>query len=397
MIEKILNTGETSIKIVISAPAMLSYWEKESFVTYDHIIIGSGIVGLSTAISIKESKPNAEILVLERGVLPTGASTKNAGFACFGSLTELLEDIKVLGETDTLALVNERWEGLVKLRERIGDENMDYLSYGGYELMREAELPYLGAIDQVNEMLFPLFKKPVFIKDDAKIKTFGFNSSDIKSIVLNPFEGQIHTGKMMKSLLELAGKHNIKVLTGTEVTSFEDNGRDVSVVAKNMVTNNDIIFKAGKVAVCTNAFTNKLVPDLDIKPGRGIVLVTKPLAKLLFQGVFHIDKGYYYFRNEGNRIIFGGGRNLDFEGETTTQFEINERILSELKRQLKEVILPNTPFEVEHTWAGIMAFGANKQPIYKQHSNNVHLGVRLGGMGVAIGSRMGEKLAEKML
>ncbi|MEQ9167190.1 MAG: FAD-dependent oxidoreductase [Fulvivirga sp.] len=376
---------------------MLSYWEKESFVNYDHIIIGSGIVGLSTAISIKEKKPDAEILVLERGILPTGASTKNAGFACFGSLTELLEDIKVLGETDTLALVNERWEGLKKLRGRVGDDNMDYLSYGGYELMRDAELPYLKAIDQVNEMLLPLFKQPVFSIDDKKIKSFGFNSDEIKSVVVNPFEGQIHTGKMMKSLLALAYKLNIKVLTGTEVLSFEDDGTEVSVIAKNMVTNSDITFKAGKVAICTNAFTNKLVPDLDINPGRGIVLVTKPLSKLPFQGVFHIDKGYYYFRNEGSRVIFGGGRNIDFEGETTTKFEINERIIAELKKQLKDVILPSTPFEVDHTWAGIMAFGANKQPIYKKHSANVHLGVRLGGMGVAIGSRMGEKLSEKML
>ncbi|MTI40556.1 NAD(P)/FAD-dependent oxidoreductase [Fulvivirga lutimaris] len=376
---------------------MLSYWEKESFVNYDHIIIGSGIVGLSTAISIKEKKPDADILVLERGILPTGASTKNAGFACFGSLTELLEDIKVLGETDTLALVNERWEGLKKLRERVGDRNMDYLSYGGYELMRDAELPYLKAIDQVNEMLLPLFKQSVFSIDDEKIKSFGFTKGEIKSIVVNPFEGQIHTGKMMKSLLQLAYKNNIKVLTGTEVLSFEDNGAEVSVVAKNMVTNSEIVFKTNKVAVCTNAFTNKLVHNLDINPGRGIVLVTKPLPKLPFQGVFHIDKGYYYFRNEGSRVIFGGGRNLDFEGETTTEFEVNDRILAELKKQLKEVILPNTPFEVDHTWAGIMAFGANKQPIYKQHSSNVHLGVRLGGMGVAIGSRMGEKLAEKML
>lgn len=397
MIEKILNTGETSIKIVNSALLMLSYWEKQSFVSYDHIIIGSGIVGLSTALSIKEKSPTAEILILERGVLPSGASTKNAGFACFGSLTELLEDVKVLGEEDTLALVNERWEGLKKLRGRVGDENMDYLSFGGYELMREAELPYLEAIDKINEMLFPLFKKPVFIRDDAKIKAFGFNNTDIKSIVLNPFEGQIHTGKMMKSLLAKAYSSGITILTGTEVSSFVDNGSEVSVLATNTITGSEIIFKAGKIAICTNAFTNKLVPDLDINPGRGIVLVTKPLSKLPFQGVFHIDKGYYYFRNEGDRVIFGGGRNLDFEGETTTHFEINERILAELKRQLKEVILPNTPFEVEHTWAGIMAFGANKQPIYKQHANNVHLGVRLGGMGVAIGSRMGEKLAEKML
>ena len=66
---------------------MLSYWEKQSLLQYDHIVLGSGIVGLSAAISLKERQPQARVLVLERALLPTGASTKNAGFACIGSLT----------------------------------------------------------------------------------------------------------------------------------------------------------------------------------------------------------------------------------------------------------------------------------------------------------------------
>ena len=77
---------------------MISLWEKRSLISYDIIIIGAGITGLSTAASLKEKNPKLNILVLERGLLPTGASTKNAGFACFGSLTELRNDLKVLGE-----------------------------------------------------------------------------------------------------------------------------------------------------------------------------------------------------------------------------------------------------------------------------------------------------------
>lgn len=88
---------------------------------------------------------------------------------------------------------------------------------------------------------------------------------------------------------------------------------------------------------------------------------------------------------------------MDFESEETTEFEINDKIYKNLIDQLETVILPDTPFEVDHTWAGIMAFGENKKPIMKKHSENVYLGVRLGGMGVAIGSRMGEQLAEMMV
>ena len=71
-----------------------SFWETETYFSdIDLIVIGSGIVGLSSAISYIEKYKNAKVVILERGFLPTGASTKNAGFACFGSVSELISDI----------------------------------------------------------------------------------------------------------------------------------------------------------------------------------------------------------------------------------------------------------------------------------------------------------------
>ncbi len=73
----------------------LSYWERDTFFSnVDIIIIGSGIVGLSAALCLKKRAPKLNIIILERGILPMGASSKNAGFACFGSPGELLEDLK---------------------------------------------------------------------------------------------------------------------------------------------------------------------------------------------------------------------------------------------------------------------------------------------------------------
>lgn len=41
-----------------------------------------------------------------------------------------------------------------------------------------------------------------------------------------------------------------------------------------------------------------------------------------------------------------------------------------------------------------MGVGKKKRPIIEQLSDNVFCGVRLGGMGVAIGSLVGAELAE---
>ena len=85
---------------------------------------------------------------------------------------------------------------------------------------------------------------------------------------------------------------------------------------------------------------------------------------------------------------------MDFEGETTTDLQQTEIIQNKLEQLLKEVILPETEFQIEHRWSGIMGLGASKNPIVEQLSNHVYCGVRLGGMGVAIGSLIGTELAD---
>ena len=373
---------------------MLSFWEREHFLDYDYVIVGGGIVGLSTAASIKEKMPTAKVLVLERGVFPTGASTKNAGFACFGSITELLSDINTMGEEASMQLVEERWKGLQKLRTRLGDDAIGFQNNGGYEIIRENEAYCLDEVDAMNERLLFLFDQRIFTPKPGIIDRFGFNKKGIKSVIYNPLEGQIDTGKMMQSLTHYVQRLGVTVLTGVEVTSFEETGSDVFINTQNKGGNVDIRFKTSELIICTNAFTPKLLPKEDIVPGRGIVLVTQPIEGLKFRGVFHYDEGYYYFRNYGNRIIFGGGRNLDSTREATDSFEINEHILNVLKEELNSMILPETLYEIDHVWSGIMAFGKNKQPILKRVSEHVILGVRLGGMGIAIGSIIGEKISE---
>ena len=94
-----------------------SYWEtKEYLRDFDLIVIGAGIVGLSTAIAFKQKNKTAKVLLLEKGKLPLGASTKNAGFACFGSATELSDDLVNMPETRVAKILEMRWKGLQLLR-----------------------------------------------------------------------------------------------------------------------------------------------------------------------------------------------------------------------------------------------------------------------------------------
>lgn len=366
----------------------LSYWElKNWFTQVDYTIVGSGIVGLHAALRLREKFPDSKILVLEKGMLPQGASTKNAGFACFGSLSEIIDDLKNHSEEDVFRLVQKRWQGLQLLRKRLGDAAIDFKPFGGYELfLKEDESTYhecLARLPLINEILKPLFKTDVFAKEVDRFEFKGIH----EYLVFNPFEAQIDTGNMMQALLKQAVSENILILNQQTVTSYFESEKGVEVALGNFS------FTSKKLLFATNGFANSLTNGA-VKPARAQVLITEPITNLDIKGTFHLDKGYYYFRNIDDRILLGGGRNLDFETETTTAFGQTEIIQNKLEQLLKEVILPNRKVEIAHRWSGIMGIGTSKNPIVSQLSENVYCGVRLGGMGVAIGSLIGTELAE---
>ena len=363
-----------------------SYWEyKEWFVNNDFVIVGSGIVGLNCAIELKERFPKAKILVLEKGLLPQGASTKNAGFACFGSVSELLNDMENHSEKEVFQLVKKRWEGLQMLRQTLGDKNIGYQHNNGYELFLETEFfeECRDRVEYLNHLLYPLFKKDVF---STITNTFAFQKI-VPKYIMNRFEGQIDTGKMMLELLKKAQSKGVTILNNVIVKEYSER-LDAVVIQTNQGE-----FRTAKVLFATNGFSKELLKET-VQPARAQVLVTKPIKNLDIKGAFHLDKGYYYFRNIDDRILFGGGRNLDFKTEETTAFGQTELVQNKLEEILKTTILPNTKFEIDQRWSGIMGVGNQKKPIVKQISNNVYCGIRLGGMGVAIGSLVGKELAE---
>lgn len=372
-----------------------SYWERTAFIdNADVIIIGSGIVGLSAALHLKKQQPRLKVLVLERGFLPTGASTKNAGFACFGTVSEQFACLKHSSADEVSGLVNYKWRGLQRLRENLGDAAIDYQQHGGYELFMNDETERADeCIDQLT-YLNKLLKEAIGASDiysvaNAKIADFGFQC--VSRMIYNPFEGQIHTGKMMRALLNKVYNLGVLVLNGCETLKIENEGNFINL------TTSQGNFKTGKVILATNAFASQLFPDLKVIPGRGQVLVTKPIPGLKLKGTYHFDEGYYYFRNIDGRVLFGGGRNLDFKAEETWEFGQTETVKNKLVAYLKEVILPDQDFEIDYWWSGIMGFGVELKPIVKQVEPDIFCAVRCNGMGVAMGSLVGEEVAELAL
>jgi len=118
-------------------------------------------------------------------------------------------------------------------------------------------------------------------------------------------EGQIDTGQMMRTYLELAKSLEIEVWGGVEVCKFEQKNPGM------LLETEQFQLTVGKVIWATNGYATQLLPELDLRPARNQVLISQPIPQLPFKGTFHYHQGYGYFRNVGNRILIGGFRHLD--------------------------------------------------------------------------------------
>lgn len=372
----------------------LSYWELQYFLNNsDLLVIGSGIVGLNAAIAYKNKYPKANVLVVERGVLPSGASTKNAGFACFGSPSELIDDLKKMDEQSVWGTVTLRYKGLLRLKSILGEKAMDYKPWGGFEVFdNEQEFENCASrIRGFNVSAHRITKlKETYRINKRKIGTSGFNG--FKYCIENVAEGQINSGMMMRNLIQLAQSMGVLILNNINVTKIKDSNAKVHVLLADGTE-----IKTKKIIVATNGFALELLKIKDVVPARAQVIITEPIPDLKIKGSFHYQQGYYYFRNIDGRILFGGGRNLDFNAEETSELGLTKLIQDSLDKILKDKILPNTKHKIEHRWSGIMGVGSEKKPIIKHVSPNVVCAVRMGGMGVAIGSLVGEMAVNEML
>lgn len=370
-----------------------SIWEQESFFApSDVIIVGGGLLGLWTAFELISAKPFLNITILEKGNIPTGASTRNAGFACFGSPGEMISDAHKMGETTMWGIVDMRYRGIQKIRQHFADNTIDFDNNGGYECY-DTSTKNVKEIEErivwLNEGMARITGNPnTFYWCNEKLKEFGLYGFD--SMVGNNLEGGIHSGKLVHALIRKLQTTGVQILYGMQVKGWEKGKEGISINA------NEIALQTKQMIVCTNGFSSHLQNALPVEPARGQVLVTEPIDGLQLKGTFHYDEGYYYFRNLGNRLLIGGARNTDFAAEQSTELSINENIQSELERFAKEHILHDKTFTISHRWSGIMGFSENKLPVIQAIETGVYAAICCNGMGVALSPIIAEEICKRV-
>ena len=382
--------------------ANFSHWEtnRELF-KGDILIIGSGLVGQSIGIAIQKQKKELKqkplkICIVDK--LPmgqSGASTRNAGFACFGSPTEILDDLSREEENQTVNRISNRISGLSIWKDWIPSNIMEWNDCGGYEVFeREEEMNFQEVLDKLpylNKIGKAASGNPMIYSKYQRI------SSKLPYSIRIKGEASLNPGKAHNSLYGLNKELGNQIVNGVNIPNrnyWHKNSEGWTIPTENG------IFKAKRVVIAANAWTPKILDsDLDINPGRGQILMIKSTKPISYKGVFHAKKGYLYFRNSNNSLIIGGGRNLFQTNETSLEITTTKEVQDYLELYARDVLLPNQDFSIQNRWAGIMAFSkrGNKDPLLYWDEPDLLIASRMCGMGVALAPIIGIKASEKIL
>ena len=264
--------------------AQWSYWERElgwdqaltSYLAYkpleknyDFVVVGAGFTGLSAAYHLAKKHPTAKIALIDRHLPPLGASTRNAGFACIGTIGEFIADSQLERAERVWDRMHERWQGLSLLRSILGDVAIGYEPLGGHELfIDEAEFErVLTHLAQCNTAL----KKRTGLDHWYKPTTINGYSA-----IFMPREGQLQPAKAWSGFAQLCEKMGISLAWGQSLVDVSKKANGVCLTVEDPSQQHRQIHSSS-VILATNAFSTSLDKDISVSPGRGLVLLTKVL------------------------------------------------------------------------------------------------------------------------
>jgi gamma-glutamylputrescine oxidase len=345
----------------------------------DVLVVGGGISGITLAYTLAEQ--NGTVALLESGPLAGAASGRNAGLVLAMPAEPYAEGIAMWGRAGARAMLEIGRRSHQRVRQLIEtlDLGCDHRARGSLRLARtEEEAEDLrGSLALMNADGFAMREVPTrdAVPEPAAAARFtaAFEVDE---------DGELDPVRFLHGLARAALARGARVFEHSELLDARWSGG----LWEARTSHGRV--RARALVIATNAYAPRLVPALAalIRPRRGQMLVTAPLGRVVSPRPVYAHWGYQYWRQLADgRLLIGGWRDLDLDGEVGYEARTTPRIQAGIEAGLAELVPEGAA--TERRWAGIMGFARDGRPLVGWLDAQHHLAICAGftghGMGMA--------------
>jgi glycine/D-amino acid oxidase-like deaminating enzyme len=369
----------------------------------DVAIVGGGLTGLWTAISLKALVPSLPVVVLEQGTAAYGASGRNAGI--------LAESID---HSHDLAIAH---FGLDEARRlaRLGQENvarmLRFLDDHGIacDLERTGTLvvalvaSHVEELRHAHERARALGVTPPRLLSAEEVRA-EIHCDRYQGGLLVPGGAILDPVKLTEGLKREAERRGVAVFEQTRVTGIDTAGLGVRLQTPGGAV------RARKAVLATSAYSHHLLPRLRFRfiPFYDYIITSEPLTteqKAAIgwggrQGVADARTFFKYYRlTADDRVLWGTSEAAYYRGNRVDEgCDHSERHYRELQDSFRRHFPALADLEFPYAWGGAICATTRFTPFFgSAHDGRVLYGLGYTGHGLGTTHLAGEILAHMAL
>lgn len=324
--------------------------------TYDAVVIGAGISGLSTAYWLTKEDPSMKVAVIEKGRVGSGASGRNAGFITCGSVEHFNRMISKHGKDEAIEIWRFSEKNLRLLEEHIIGDRGDTIQFekkGAYSLA--AHDKEFAELKNVSEIMRGIDIPVEILETTAVEKRLG--ATGFAGGIRYLDDASVHPVRLLELMRE---KTKADFYEGTEMFGYEETSDGMRLVKTD---NGD--FETPMVIYALNGYSpavNKYFAD-KIYPTRAQILMMEPVP-FFMDGPCYANFYLDYFRQlPTGELLIGGFRQLEKETEVGYSDHTTDVIQGALHNFVQTHLPHLKDKKVSHRWGGVMGFSRDGQPM----------------------------------
>ncbi len=359
--------------------------------SFDVAIVGAGYTGLAAARQLAQA--GASVVVVDRGMVGEGASSRNGGQVLTGLKLDPATLVRRYGTIVARRLFDVSREALDRFDALVASEAIDCELEARGHLQAAAKRSHLDDFRREQELLARVFDHDVVVIDETD-QASELGSARYHGLLLDERSACVNPAKYVHGLAQAARRWGAEIVTGRTVERIEQRE------SKWRLTMGAERLEADQVLIATNGYTTEIAPELRrrLVAIGSYIIATEPLdpsiASTLIprrRAVFDSKHLLYYFRlTRDDRLLFGGRAEFTQPTASTTRTAAGI-----LERGMRDVFPALAGVRIDYAWGGAVAVTRDQMP----HAGTIagmHYAAGYCGHGIAMATYLGELVARRI-